>query len=197
MPGQFINTGTNPNGKLSLTNVNNQGSLVIAQSPPTYTIGQSALGGIIAYIFQSGDPGYDANIQHGLVAASSDQSAGIRWYNGSYTTAPSGTALGTGLSNTDSIIASQGEIATSYAAGLARAYNGGGYTDWYLPSEQELGKLCINQSYIGGFSNSLYWSSSEYQYDNNFAWQNNFSNCGSVFVSNKNTLNLVRAIRSF
>ena len=29
MPGRFINTGTNPNGKLSLTNVNNQGNLTM------------------------------------------------------------------------------------------------------------------------------------------------------------------------
>jgi hypothetical protein len=30
MPGQFINTGTNPAGKLTLTNTNNSGNLTLA-----------------------------------------------------------------------------------------------------------------------------------------------------------------------
>jgi len=46
-------------------------------SSPLYTIGDTVLGGKIAYILQQGDSGYDANIQHGLVAAISDQSTGI------------------------------------------------------------------------------------------------------------------------
>ena len=51
---------------------------------PLYTIGDTALGGKIAYILQRGDSGYDANIQHGLVAAISDQTSAIRWHNGTY-----------------------------------------------------------------------------------------------------------------
>jgi len=52
-----------------------------------------------------------------LIAAQTDQSTGIQWYNGSYiTTGARGTVVGTGLANTRKIIKAQG--AGSYAAKL-------------------------------------------------------------------------------
>jgi|GEM_PF-2830552 uncharacterized protein (TIGR02145 family) len=161
-----------------------------------YTIGQSALGGVIAYILVSGDAGYDASVQHGLVAATSGQSSGIRWFNGgSYTTTgASGTAIGTGFANTNTIITSQGATATSYAAGLARAHDGGGFTDWYLPSKDELDKLYYNRVAISGFNSAFYWSSSEYNTD--YAWGQDFSNSIHYFYF-KIIFGDVRAVRAF
>jgi hypothetical protein len=161
------------------------------------SIGSSYQGGKVAYILVSGDPGYDVNTTHGLIVATSDQSTsdGIQWYNGSYTTTgATGTAIGTGLSNTNTIITSQGATATSYAAGLARAYEGGGYTDWYLPSKDELNKLYLNKTAIGGFENNFYWSSSEI--DGNKAWAQSFVN-GGHYDSFKYNTAYVRAIRAF
>jgi hypothetical protein len=165
-------------------------------SVPSISIGQNYYGGTIAYILQSGDPGYDANTPHGLVAATVvNQGTGIRWYNGSFTTTGvTGTAIGTGLSNTNAIIASQGETATSYAAGLARAYAGGGYKDWYLPSKDELNKLYLNRATIGGFGNVLYWSSTEIT--NDYAWYQSFGS-GLQYYSVKDYTLYVRAIRAF
>lgn len=164
-------------------------------SSPLYTIGDTVLGGKIAYILKQVDPGFDANMQHGLVAAISDQSTGIRWHNGAYkTTGATGTAIGAGLANTNSIISSLGETTTSYAAGLARAYKGGGYDDWYLPSKDELYKLYLNKVMIGGFTNTNYWSSSEQDYD--FAYKRNFINGDQNFNNKVNAFN-VRAIRAF
>ena len=161
----------------------------------TPTIGEAYQGGKVAYVLQSGDPGYDPTTPHGLIAATSDQSTGIRWYNGyTTTTGASGTAIGTGLSNTNAIIASQGATATSYAAGLARAYAGGGYTDWYLPSKDELNKLYLNRTAIGGFADNYYWSSTEL--GSGSAWYQYFFNGGQASTGKFSTY-YVRAIRAF
>ena len=164
-------------------------------------IGQKYQGGIIAYFLVSGDPGFDANIKHGLIAATEDQSTGIRWYNGTNTTTgATKTAIGSGLSNTNTIITSQGEPKTSYAAGLARAYTGGGYTDWYLPSKDELNVLYLNRIAIGGFTVNKYWSSTEVL-DNFsvYAWIQGFANGmnGLEGSGPKNFLYYVRAVRAF
>ena len=163
------------------------------------SIGDSYQGGKIAYILQFGDPGYDANVQHGLIAATSDQSTGVPW-SGDYTlTGATGKAIGTGLSNTNTIITSPVGPSTSYAAGLAKAYDGGGYNDWYLPSIDELKELYSKKNIIGGFANANYWSSTEYN-----RWVSGWDALVLSFgygneADQNRTLNSfrVRAIRSF
>ena len=166
---------------------------VIATSNPNVSIGDSYGGGKIGYILINGDPGYVNGQTKGLIAATIDQSTGIVWHaTNTGTTGATGTAIGTGLSNTNAIIALYG--AESNAATLAKNYNGGSYTDWYLPSEDELNKLYLNRVSIGGFSSNYYWSSSEN--GATYAWYQNFGT-GNQTNNSKSLPLYVRAVRSF
>ncbi len=149
-----------------------------------------------------GDPGYDAGVQHGLIAASADQSTGVVWIIGLPTGTLIGntsTAYGTGQANTNYMIAAVGF--TGGAAKVCNDYTNtdtgtGVYSDWYLPSIGELDHLYTNRAAIVGFSNEYkyYWSSSEYNNWN--AWDKNFIN-GNMYGSKINPNALVRAVRTF
>ena len=162
-------------------------------TPTPYTVGQTALGGTIAYILQSGDPGYDAGVQHGLVATATDTAANAVW--GCPTTAITGAdgiVIGTGNQNTIDIMA--GCATAGIAARLCGDLSEGGYSDWYLPSKNELNALYTNRVAIGGFSATVYWSSTES--DTFGAWAQDFNDGTSNFYS-KSSNPRVRAIRSF
>jgi len=141
-------------------------------------------------------------VQHGLISAPTDQiqlPPGIRWYKGAYGNigGANATALGTGLANTTAIIAAQGTPATSYAAGLAQAYIGGGCTDWYLPSKDELNKLYLNRVAIGGFTNNPHWSSSKDVNEPNSACSQDFGTGVQICTYDESQRLEVRAIRTF
>ena len=180
-------------------------------------VGDPYGGGIVAYIFVPGDIGYVAGQTHGLIAAIVDQTtdAGVKWFPSTFYDVTR-TLFGQGLANTISIIAaSGGSSLTSYAAGLASNYKGGDYSDWYLPSKDELNKLYQNRAAIGNFATSgiaAYWSSSqkgtfnfkdftEYAKGITSAWVQLFFTDGDVGGTQKDlgisNLRRVRAVRVF
>jgi hypothetical protein len=178
-----VTAGTNITVTGSGTTVNPY--VVNATGATTLTIGQAYQGGIIFWL--------DATGQHGLIAATSDQSTGIEWYNGTYSTTNAlRDGIGAGLYNTERIIANQ--AAGSYAAQLCANYQGGGYGDWYLPSKYELNLLYLQKTVVGGFVNDYYWSSNEA--DLMDAWVQNFDNGYQTNFSKFITL-WVRAVRAF
>jgi hypothetical protein len=167
-----------------------------AATPGLVNIGDDYLGGKVAYILQSGDPGYDPSVQHGLIAATSDYPTRIRWDNGSYiSTGATATALGTGFANTNTIIAAQGT--GNYAASVARNHTGGGYTDWYLPSKDELNKLMANKTAIGGFvsATNLFWYYTSSESASDKAWL--IPADGSPYATPKEETWNVRPVRAF
>ena len=104
------------------------------------------------------------------------------------------TRIGTGRRNTQLIvdffkINRESERAAQMCANL----NIGGYTDWFLPSRDELNELYKQRNHLG-IRSGWYWFSS--QDGNRYAWGQNFNN-GYQSPNNKNITGLVRAVRAF
>ncbi len=167
----------------------------------THVVGDKFGGGIVIYILKSGDLGYDPNVQHGLIVAPSDQTGTnlMRWYNGSYTTTgATGSAIGTGKTNTNTIIAKQG--AGSYAAMLCHNLTLGGFNDWYLPSLYELRVIYWNVSIVSGIATGgYYWTSTEDDtaYTNAYQMILSQGGGGHTMSDDKAMQCSVRAVRSF
>ena len=163
-----------------------------AVSSENYVVGQSAIGGTVAYILQPGDPGYDPTLQQGFVATVADYPTTHSWGCAGKVTGATGTALGTGSQNTTNILnnCTQIGIAARVCANLAE----GGYDDWYLPSQDELSKLYLNKDIIGGFTGINYLTSTEQ--NDSYAAYRRFIDGEEDGVS-KNTPITIRPIRSF
>jgi hypothetical protein len=106
----------------------------------------------------------------------------------------SGTTVGSGLDNTLRIINQSG-----FTDGCAlNCYNFefNGYTDWFLPSKDELDYMYDNlKSYgVGYFTDISYWSSS--CANDTQSWRQTFST-GAQSLQTKNTTYRFRAIRKF
>ena len=105
-----------------------------------------------------------------------------------------GTDIGTGQQNTADIVAQTGNVAATSAAVYCDEYTYGGFSDWFLPSKDELNELYLNQVVIGGFLSSYYSSSSEAS--NEAFWFQSFID-GNPNTPYKNNAYYIRPVRSF
>jgi hypothetical protein len=170
----------------------------------SYRIGNNGpAGGIVFY-----DKGSYSDGWRYLEAAPSDQSTGIEWGNGSNFNIATAKAIGTGKTNTAAIIAAQGS--GTYAATLCKNLSIGGFSDWFLPSKDELNLMLTNlvKAGLGGFEvrpgggiRGVYVSSSQTDdtYDTYGAYVQDFrGGDGSFHYGNKmGDPYYVRACRAF
>ncbi len=154
-----------------------------------YAVGDTCMGGRLAYFLQPGDPahsnattgypGYDAGTPHGLIIAITDHS-GIwsvndlvvpsQQFNFDYLH-PAGYSdkFGWGLRSSGSIAA--GSVNQSnVAAVICRALRDGGYNDWFLPSYNEMAAILSSNSVFNfQLYPNAYWTSTDlewYEYNN-------------------------------
>ena len=129
-----------------------------------------------------------------------------------------GTAIGTGKTNTQLLMNAMG--AESYSAGsgssktenyaarlcdiLTYTVNEVTYDDWFLPSKDELNLMYVNlnKACLGGFANDgyyydRYWSSSEYDNNSNYAWIQDFYSGDQYNYYSRDNSYRVRPVRAF
>lgn len=164
----------------------------------THYIGEEFEGGVIFHLW------LDANgVEHGLIVDKTDLSTAQVWSNVDQTEiGASAQSSWDGVGNSNAIVGQAGH--TSSAAALCLNSTNGGYTDWYLPSVQELNMLWNNYytvarslSQIAGateLQSALYWSSTEY---NAYSAWRFFFNDGDASSASKLGTFYVRAVRAF
>jgi len=120
-------------------------------------------------------------------------------YRGGTAVSGTGTVIGSGKRNTELIVESLRRAGqTGMAAQLCANLKFDNFTDWFLPSKDELDLMYKNLKLkgLGGFSDDQYWSSSQSS-DNLSAWEQFFKD-GYKWTNNyKHNTNSVRAVRAF
>tara|TARA_R110002051_G_scaffold253_1_gene1036 strand:- start:87 stop:587 length:501 start_codon:yes stop_codon:yes gene_type:complete len=149
-------------------------------------VGMDHQGGIIFYLDGNGG---------GFICTAANVGTHVVWgCAGSVITGADLPSLGAGAQNTIDILA---ECTTAdIAADLCRDLSLNGYSDWFLPSKNELDAMHSNlhEEGLGGFATNYHWSSTEY---NNYnAWSQHFGD-GSQGYSGKINSLYVRAVRAF
>ena len=141
-------------------------------------------GGLIFYL--------DITDGSGLMAAQADQSLAEWGCVGS--DIPTLPAISNGAQNTTDIAAACADV--GIAADLCADLSLNGNTDWYLPSKDELALMYANMD-PSGFVDGKYWSSTEFNGNDNYAWAQDFGSGGLIEGYFKGDAHHVRAIRSF
>ncbi|MCH2231762.1 MAG: hypothetical protein MK105_15620 [Crocinitomicaceae bacterium] len=172
------------NGETPISIYNSDNTLLDSLYGKTYG------GGIIFYLNTSNGTG--------LISSESNQPLNAMWGDNSLNiTGANGTAIGTGAQNTLDILAEDPTIGSP--AEICNNLVLNGYSDWFLPSKDELNAMYTNL-YLNGFGNLIndYWSSTESSANSAWAWnqymQNGFQ--GQTDKAWCCSFN-VRAIRAF
>ncbi len=151
-------------------------------------LGNEYQGGFIFYIDNTG--------QHGLVAYKMPTDIISQGWGCYFTDMPSTSeTFGQGKNNTTYILShcSEPNIWARQIDNLSVA----GYSDWYMPSLEEVQLIYDNlhKQGKGGFVNHTYWTSTEHS--PSYAWEIDFGNGTAQRGSKGNTYQYAIAIRAF
>ena len=161
----------------------------------TYAVGETGPGGGIVF--------YDAGTAQPwgryLEAAPTDYQvngvrASVEWGCRYTSTGANATAIGTGKTNTATILTKcttagiAADVANKYSTNTAAA------GQWFLPSKDELNEMYFNRATIGGFVADSYWSSSERFAE--YSWFQIFLD-GPQYGLSKDSTAYVRPVRAF
>jgi hypothetical protein len=154
-------------------------------------------GGVIFYLQTGTALGTWKNLEVAPSAWNGENEPVLPWCPALLSSLGTATAAGTGLANTQKIVSqcSDANADFSVAAKVASNYRGGGKSDWFLPSKDELKLLFENRGAVGKiFSPAQYWSSS--QDTSVLSWSLDLSS--GVFTADVNGIDrYVRPIRAF
>ena len=159
----------------------------VTENPTTYTAGDFVQGGL--YTFTDGGYAY--------ITSESDQSTDAPWgcQGTLIAEGPTPDAIGQGIVNTASIVA---DCATAgISARLADQLVLNSFSDWFLPSLDELGMMWteLASDGLGSFINHTYWSST--QASATQAYTVSMNNGNANFHNKSNTNRHTRAMRRF
>jgi microcystin-dependent protein len=174
------------------------------------TLGEAFGGGKIFHILEPGQSGYEVGKTKVLIVALEDATSCVWSFKSVFdspfwrfkTIATTLPDLGEGRNNTTEILAfleanTNPGATLIYATEVAKNYNVGGFTDGYLPSQDELAKLsAMNRigaltGFLGSVNPAGYWSSTESGSDAVYVKLNAYGDG----TSSKDSIYAVRAIR--
>ena len=159
----------------------------VTENPATYAAGDIVQGGLYTFT----DSGY------AYITAATDQSTSAPWGCQGTLIAEGATpeAIGQGIINTASIVA--GCATEGIAARLADQLVLNGFSDWFLPSLDELTEVYTNlaSAGLGSFVNQSYWSST--QATDTQAFTVDMNNGNANFHNKSQTNRHTRAMRRF
>jgi hypothetical protein len=123
-------------------------------------VGDTGPGGGVVFYDAGSTQSWGRYLEAAPVATEVDRTWATGANQSADVTGADGTAIGTGAANTLEIVNQTGNEDATSAAVYCDSLSYGGFTDWFLPSKDELNEMYIQRTAIGGLS-STYWSSSE------------------------------------
>lgn len=174
-------------------NLTDGGSVILPF--PDYHIGDLHAGGVVFYV--------EGNGEHGLVVSTTDLSTAAPY--GQIFISTGAISVFDGQYNTDLLLPG---AAVGDAVELAASFSAEGFTDWYLPSIDELNMIYDNRYAINKQLFTLtdvdpicvyqYWSSTEYDNQNAYYFLFNSGNVSTITSGSvKTQTRYVRAVRAF